>query len=63
MLDAGTYQIKLGSRRAARVPQVALLGQAGRTAEERAGLDWTEPDSRRPRALSDQGPQRPGGTA
>ena len=46
MLDiAGTYQIKLGSRRTARGPQVAVLGQAGRTAEERAELDWTEPDS------------------
>jgi hypothetical protein len=49
MLDiAGTYQIKSnqtrfeGNRSA---PQVAVLGQAGRTAEERAELDWTEPDS------------------
>src|SRR5829696_2838766 len=54
MLDiAGTYQIKLGLRRAA-WSLVALLGQAGRTAEERAELDWTEPDSPRP-----QGPERP----
>ena len=58
MLDiAGTYQIKSNQTRfeagdridefeANRsAPQVAVLGQAGRTAEERAELDWTEPDS------------------
>jgi hypothetical protein len=47
---AGTYQIKLVRGEPPR-SLVALLGQTGRTAEERAELDWTEPDSPAERRL------------